>query len=364
MKKNWKRWMAAGTLALIFGLTAGLAACGKTEGSSSSGSGESSGGEQPGGDMTAGIFSAQIDRAEEMYENFSEKSVRTGGLFTLGRAEKSSLAARSALSSSAARESGTLDEIKALVEKYGYNADYKSGMASYVCDIFNYTMALKTVVDTYGEQSLLGEFGFDYESIDFEKEILEEQGMSDHVYTQTDLGKLLTASYAGAQEDTGNVYMMQTHSSRVRGQTGIAAIEYYYRSDDDMGVTTVNSYENNDGEIVRYAYNFFDLSSGFVLTAAFDASENWTSVVMHTGDKNFSFYRSTSSSAITEEEKETVLDYINAERERITAKTKELQEENRQKAEEEGTIFPEDGIFCKPVYDFSVLKSMIGDLLD
>ena len=163
--------MAAGTLALIFGLTAGLAACGKTEGSSSSGSGESSGGEQPGGDMTAGIFSAQIDRAEEMYENFSEKSVRTGGLFTLGRAEKSSLAARSALSSSAARESGTLDEIKALVEKYGYNADYKSGMASYVCDIFNYTMALKSVVDTYGEQSLLGEFGFDYESIDFEKEM-------------------------------------------------------------------------------------------------------------------------------------------------------------------------------------------------
>ena len=65
------------------------------------------------------------------------------------------------------------------------------------------------------------------------------------------------------------------------------------------------------------------------------STENRTSVVMHTGDKNFSFYRSTSSSAITEEEKEAVLDYINAERERITAKTKELQEENRQKAEEE-----------------------------
>ena len=85
---------------------------------------------------------------------------------------------------------------------------------------------------------------------------------------------------------------------------------------------------------------------------------------MHTGDKNFSFYRSTSSSVITKEEKEAVLDYINAERERITAKTKELQEENRQKAEEEETIFPEDVIVCKPVYDFSVLKSMIGDLLD
>ena len=372
MKKTWKKLLAAGALALVFVSAAGLAACGGTgDGSSSNTSSSSSSGnsassdntgEVPGGDTAAGIFSAQIDRAEEVFDNFYQKSLRTGSLFA--KNDSTETVVRSAARLLDAETDGeeesqenSVEQLRAhfreLTVTNGYTGSRLTSINSYICDIYNYSTSLNNIIEEYGDQAFLADIALTYEDVDYTI-MQSEYDLNNNVTWYTERAHLNSATYAGADEETGMVYMVQTHKSTMYGDNGTARVEYYYNSDDDMGVTTVNSYEQN-GETTRYGYYFYDLANDFVFSMILNTDMTIRSMELHTSGHTLT------SSRISDEEKQAMLEYTLQEMDRITKKTEELKEQNRETSVAEGIETPDIDATCSVKYDFSVLAAMLGE---
>ncbi len=350
MKKTWKKLLAAGALALAFVSAAGLAACGGTGDGSSSGSGT---GELPGDDGTAETYTLteQMNRAEEVFDGFYEKSAKTGGLFGdgNGQAEANALAKKTTLAAAAAEEEFTREDLRNLIDGYREKRSYSNSLIidSFVGDIFSYMQVTESMMAEYGEQSMLGSFDLNYDDVNWNDGV--KQGIYAGLIDFMSRSRLQSAIYAGADKETGMIYIDQKHYSNGLRQ---AYLEYYYNSDGDMGVTTVNKQIENGS---YYEVYIFDCAADYMLSFSFD--EN-----LENGElcSCSSVWYSMDIWGLQENEEKTLTDYARNEILRITEKTEELKEANKEKALEENKTFPEADAQCNVTYDFKKLADMLG----
>lgn len=353
--KKWKKLLTAGAVVLCFVSAAALSACadGKNDTNDAG--------------QTKNILEKQIEQAQNLCDGFHEKSMRTGGLFTLtqsgdnGNTVKNTMAQqdmktplRDELSETSAADAFTPEELYTFVEQNGQSGYSKTGFSTYVCDIFNYVTALQNLTEKYGNQAFLSEITLDVSETDFYEGIFQQE-LNSFIAQWTRQSVLLTARYAGADEESGKVYLTQTHDSST-GRKGIATVEYEYVSDEDMSVTTINAYENSAGEIVNYGYHYFNLALGLNLYVNF-STENMSFISGSVRTLNRSYYLSSSSF-----DNEKIVQFARNEWERIEEKTKQLQAQNEEKADEEGIEPPAAEEVCSLDYDFKILKDMLGGL--
>lgn len=334
--KNWTKELAVGAVAVACAFT--MAAC-ASEGDSASG--------KPDEGEKQTFAQRQIALAQDTYDAFYQKD----GLFS-AQAEKTVAAL-----SFAADEGGdtvgesraAFDEVRNALVKYKMNVgDTKNMFNSYVADIFSYSQVQTSIINKFGEESLTDVYALTYDDVDWSSDTTAYGNWIEST-------KLLSASFAGADLESGNVYCTQAHRSN--GVLVLANLEYYHHSDSDMGVTTLNWHSNG-----RFEYHYCSAGTYENMQAFGNCSENGDITL-----NSFSFYQQNSrvaSTSCSAEEKELVYDYIQSEIARIDGKIENLKEENGRERSLDGTEETdkeqEEHVGVCPVsFDFTVLSRML-----
>jgi len=288
----------------------------------------------------------QIARAKQTYESFYNKE---GGLFSAQPSEKSSVTASAYKAADVALSDGTatFDTVRKTLDKYPVVTTFnlKGTFNSYVADIFSYSQVQTSIIDQFGKSSLTDVYALTYENVLWNS---DTTGYG-HWINQT---RLLSAAFAGTDLDNGNVYCTQSHRSG--GVLVLADLEYYYNSDGDMGVTTVN-YQSNG----KFEYHYCSAGTYEILQAfgSYDAEGNITltsfTAINQKGIRTASNFE--------QSDKQVVFGYVQSEVKRISGKIEDLQKQNEREVELDGTEQEEGehiGV-CSVNLDFSKLSQMI-----
>lgn len=236
----------------------------------------------------------------------------------------------------------TFDDVRSALADYHWNAgNQKLTFNSYVADIFSYSQVQTSIIDEFGEESLTDVYALDYENVDWSSDTTSYGNWIKST-------KLLSAAFAGADLESGNVYCTQSHKSG--GVLVLANLEYYYNDDSDMGVTTLNWHSNG-----RFEYHYFSAGTYEILQAFGTYNSNGGITLTQ-----FAAYKQNSVLFITSNE--LVKDYVLSEVSRINGNIEDLQEQNGRERELDGTEETEDeahvGI-CSVNFDFEILKRML-----
>lgn len=299
----------------------------------------------------------QIARAKQTYESFYKKE---GGLFTAQpsaqtAAKASAYRAAEVLSDGVAdgnNVSGGADfaAMHAIFEKYpvAYANNIKLTFNSYVADIFSYSQVQSSIIEQFGEDSLTDVYALAYEKVDWNS---DTTGYADWINST----KLLSAAFAGTDLENGNVYCTQAHVSNT--VLVLANVEYTYRSDGDMGVTTVNFHGNGNFE-----YHYCSAGTYEILQAFGTYDENGDIALSSFAAINRQGIRD--SRSFEQGDRQAVYDYVLAEVARIDGKIEDLQKQNGRDTELDGTEKGEGngeehvGV-CSVNFDFSKLANML-----
>ena len=134
-----------------------------------------------------------------------------------------------------------------------------------------------------------------------------------------------TASFPGVDIETGRVYCQETHitSRKLNAET---IIEYFYNSENDLGVTTLNYQTSPTTGEKTFEYNFFDITGNMVLVGYYDISDDDS-----LSFENFSAYypgNKVTSSIVSDDENNFINEFILSEITRISSKSEELINKN------------------------------------
>lgn len=243
----------------------------------------------------------------------------------------------------------TFEDVRNTLAKYNISPGYvKSLFNSYVADIFSYSQVQTSIINAFGEQALTDVYALTYDTVDWSS---DKTPYGDWIKST----KLLSASFAGADLESGNVYCTQAHKSN--GKLVLANLEYYYNSDDDMGVTTIN--KHSDG---RFEYHYCSAGT-FENLQAFGSYDSNGDITL----TSFGFYCQKGvivSDFCTDADKEIVYDYVKSEVARINGKIESLNEQNERERTVDGTEEAGDTqqahvSTCAVSLDFSVLARML-----
>lgn len=327
--KNLAKKLAVGVLSATFVLA--LAACAPN------------GGEQtrsPEEGPEVSFAERQIARAKDTFRSFYDKEELFG-------APQSGASVLSSLLSERAEESDSFDGVREAMAGYtlSQQADMKAAFNSYVADIFSYSQVQSSILNEFGEDALTDVYALNYDKVNW---------TGSYWSSWIESTKLLSAAFAGADVDNGNVYCTQAHvANRV---LVMADLEYFYRSDGDMGVTTLNWRDNG-----KFEYHFCSAGTYEILQAygsyQTDGGINLTS---------FNFIQKNGqlkSSDCSEEDKQLVYRFVNSEIARIEGKIGDLQEQNGRERDLQGDEETENreshvGV-CSVEMDFEILSRML-----
>lgn len=292
----------------------------------------------------------QVNDAVKLYNDIYGASERKGGMFTEA-ASTNNVAVKTVLT--ADTETTPLQTVRDIMKSYGDDySNFANWAASYVGDIFCYSQIQLSIIGEYSEEALAGNFIMDYSEVDwtvFNKPAFGMATWFTSVHSDT-------ASFPGVDSETGRVYCTETHvtSRKLNAETDI---EYYYNSDTDMGVTTLNWQTNPQTGAKSFEYNFFDIGADMVLVGNFSVSGD---TLTPTDIRGYYPGKTVFDDHLTESEKQIVYQFMLNEIERISGKTTELAELNAERAEEENITVPDEARNVKVKLDPEVLKRMLG----
>ena len=291
----------------------------------------------------------QVARAKQTYESFYNKK---GGLFgtlpsTQSAAKIAAYNADVAAESMLNNQSPIFNTVRETLDKYPVSPsiNIKSIFNSYVADIFSYSQVQTSIIDQFKESSLKDVYALTYENVDWKSDT-SGQG---YWIEQT---KLLSAAFAGTNLENGNVYCTQAHiSNRV---LVLANVEYFYNSDGDMGVTTINYHGNG-----RFEYHYCSAGSYEILQAfgGYDSDGNITLTSFTAMNKE----GRRESARFEQEDIRFVYSYVLSEVERINGTMDDLQKLNEREVTLNGTE-AEGGVHigvCSVNFDFATLSKML-----
>ena len=120
-----------------------------------------------------------------------------------------------------------------------------------------------------------------------------------------------TASFPGVDIETGRVYCQETHitSRKLNAET---IIEYFYNSENDLGVTTLNYQTSPTTGKKTFEYNFFNITGNMVLVGYYDISDDDS-----LSFENFSAYypgNKVTSSIVSDDENNFILNHKSSNR--------------------------------------------------
>lgn len=323
------------------------------------GCGEKSGGKDDGGTQSADNrvkYTSQIDKAETTYGNIRLASEKNGSLFAEASAEGAMLA-RSVLVSASAyggerKEKVTIRDIKDIIEA---NASPSLSLAntfnSYIADIFTYMQVQLAIIKQYDIASLINTYNLTYQGLDLTDVVL--RGVSKEVFKAV---LPITATFPGADLETGKVYCQHSHISRSDRRVVDTQLEFYYNTDRDMGVTTLNKHLDENGNPVRFEYDYFDFGYGLMIIANADIKDG---VI---GDFR-SLMLCTQNSVVNQRnlpvaDYDTVNSFVLSETDRIYGKISGLKEANSAMESELSVEKDETVKSCNVTMDFALLESM------
>lgn len=281
----------------------------------------------------------QVEAAQETYASFYGKD----GFFSLAADVPVKLAA-------SINEGGSVsykDVSERLTEYSVKPGIMQTEFNSYVADIFAYSQVQSSVLKNFGEQSLNDVYYLTYDTVNW---VSDKTGYGEWIRST----RLRSAAFSGADLDSGRIYCTQSHVSR--NDKVLANVEYYYNSDSDMGVTTLNW--RDDGV---FEYHFCSAGTYEILRSSGKYSDDGAIRIL-----DFSFARKDGelrSAACSDEDEEFVLDFIRTEIERIKSKIDELHEQNERKrildGTETGEAEEEHISVCSVELDFEILSKML-----
>lgn len=333
MKKSIKR-MAIGITALACACM--MAACGENP--------QGTDDQNPDGSPET-LAQQQISLAKNTYNAFYSKDE----LF-------SSQSARAVKASAALGENGegeesgvTFSDVRNALAGYHWAAqnNLKVTFNSYVADIFSYSQVQSSIIEEFGEDALTDVYALDYSNVNWSS---DTTGQGAWIQST----KLLSAAFAGADLESGNVYCTQAHKSQ--GVLVLANLEYYYDSDDNMGVTTLNWHSNG-----RFEYHYCSAGTYEILQAFGTYNQNGDITLT-----DFSIFQQNSvlgSYSCSASDKALVYDYVLSEVARINGKIDDLQEQNERERNLDGTEDADGeethvGV-CSVNFDFAILSRML-----
>lgn len=307
--------------------------------------------EQPEPNPDAAKYSAQIEKAGEVYGNFVSASKINGGLFVNRPSGATAVKSRAADGKETAV---TVEAIREIIKKYdsGTSAVFTNIFNSYVCDIFSYMQAQTAIIEEYGVNSLINEYKLTYDGLD-----LSDANISDGQKEWLPQVLPIAASFPGADLETGRVYCELTHLAEQTREKVCTSLEYYYASAGDMGVTTVNRHYGDDGEPYSFEYHYCDLANGTILFGEGDfegeeitVNNIWT-ITFRTWNMNSSIY--------SEDDKAAMIAFIRSEAERIYGQIDDIKVQND--AIKSDLDIDKDEIVkaCNVAVDVSVLNAML-----
>lgn len=273
-------------------------------------------------------------------------------LFTSSKNEASavSYALAEQTDNSGQSETSTFAEVSNALAGYSNNSNsvyVKGTFNSYVADIFSYSQVQTSIINEFGEDSLTDVYALNYSNVDWSA---CPSAWSNWLSST----RLRSAAFAGTDVDNGNVYCTQSH---VSGRVLVMAnLEYFYNSDGDMGVTTLNWHD--DGV---FEYHFCSAGTYEILQAYGSYNLN--------GDINLTSFNyiykngQVASNICSETDKQLVYNYVQSEIVRIDGKIENLQEENGRERSLQGDEEDENqaehiGV-CSVEFNFEVLKKML-----
>lgn len=306
------------------------------------------------GDKTAiAALGQQAEYAKETCENFYSASERNGGFCAdpVNTVVNNSnmITQSSTLSESAVDMDDIRDIINELTEPS--TSQLSPTMKTYVSDIFSYSQIQLSLINEYDSAALINEYNLTYDETDWDNADL---GSINSTWFKSVLP--YTASFSGSDTESGRVYCKQKHT--VGANDVLAKLEYYYGSDNDMGVTTLNWHYNAAGKLVNFEYHCYDSQTKTVVFAPGSIGSNdqiiFSNIFIFTLDNTY-FMGSSPS------EYRTVLTgFFSSEIIRISDKIKELEESNSALAELSHT--KSDSVTTHEVdFDFIKLITMLGE---
>lgn len=298
---------------------------------------------------TQTLAEKQIARAKQTYESFYNKE---GGLFSAQPSAQSSVKATAQKAGVALAEDNataqtiTFNDVRQALDKYsmGLVNNIKNIFNSYVADIFSYSQVQTSIIEQFGESSLTDVYALTYDKVEWNS---DTTGNANWI-NQT---KLLSAAFAGSDLDSGNVYCTQAHI--ISNALVLANVEYYYNSDGDMGVTTVNYH--SDG---KFEYHYCSAGTYEILQAngTYDPDGNITLT-------SFLFTNQNGKRTTGYDQADIQLfnSYVQSEVARIDGKIEDLQKQNQREITLDGNeneAGEHIGV-CSVNFDFSKLAKMI-----
>ena len=284
----------------------------------------------------------QVAAAQQTYSSFYNKN----GFFSEGQ-QSAHVTANAVALTDGGEETATFSDVRDRLAQYKVNLGImQKEVPSYVADIFAYCQVQSSILKEFGEESLTDVYKLTYDTVDWSS---DTTGFGDWVKNT----KLLSAAFAGADLESGRIYCTQSHVSN--NIKVIANVEYFYNSDSDMGVTTLNWREGG-----RFEYHYCSAGSYEILRTTGNYIDDGTIEIL-----TFDYMRSEgqmSSMTCSEADEKFVLDYIKSEVSRINGKIVELQEQNERKRTLDGTETTEGEHVksCPVTLDFAILKKMLN----
>lgn len=303
--------------------------------------------EKPETEPEPSLLDKQIESATDTFENIYSASKRKGGLLGQGAVKTSSAALDEKTESDS-----SFERIKDVI--FGYEKSFPSFenvARSYVSDIYSYSQVQLSIINKYSESALIGNYRMDYSDVDWS--VFNSFGTAAwfvRIHSNT-------ASFPGVDLETGRVYCKETHitSSNAEADT---YIEYYYESDENMGVTTLNWKKDSNGTYKSFEYHFFDFGSNIIMQAYYNIFDGAMELIafnaQYPGNKIY-------NKEMSENDSKMIESYILSEIDRIPETADKLAEQNKQIAADEGIEIPDEMRDVPITYDVDVLRSMLGE---
>ncbi len=339
--KNLVKKLAVGAFAVACVFT--MAACTPKENSEAGNNPEI---EKPDDKPQPTFAEQQITIAQNTYDAFYQKD----GLFSTqaGRAAMVPLAYAEVESDKAEIRRQTFAAVRKTLAKYRpIQAGSVQLFNSYVADIFSYSQVQTSIINSFGEEALTDVYALTYDTVDWSS---DTTGWDNWINST----KLISASFAGADLESGNVYCTQSHKSN--NVLVLANLEYYYNSDDDMGVTTINRHKNGE---FQYHYCSAGTYENLQAFGSYDGNGNITL----TSFRYYHQYDIIDSYFCDDADEETVYNYVKSEVARINGKIESLNEQNKRERTVDGTeevdSEKEHVGTCAVSLDFNILSRML-----
>ena len=296
-------------------------------------------------------FTEQIRAAEKTYNNIYNASEKRGGMFS-DTEDISSITKNS--SKKSADSISNVEKVRTIIRKYQNSyPSFANWAASFIGDIFSYSQIQLSIINQYSEEALINNFEMDYSKVDWNVFDYKTFGQATwFIRIHSD-----TASFPGVDTETGRVYCQETHitSRKLNAET---TIEYFYNSDDDLGVTTLNYQTSPESGEKTFEYYYFDITGNMVLVGYYDISDD--------GSMSFDHFSAcypgnqVDSFMVTADENNFINEFILSEISRISTKSEELKANNAKIAENTNLEVSKDLLPVTVEYSADTLKRMLG----